>query len=111
MAIISVAEYVKRQYRPSGERATTGPFLTVSRQYGCWGFALAMLIQFRIGLSEAKARLLIQAKDEEREYLRGIYQLRYHRQPAFNVIYDCSAFTLAQIAMQAVHAMRVKGIL
>ena len=60
------------------------------------------------GISETEARLRIQAKEKEREYLRSIYESRFPRKPAFHLTYDCSAFTLAQIAQHVVHAMKLK---
>jgi hypothetical protein len=226
MAKMSLADYLK-QTRPELDKLEQdGPFLTISRQYGCWGFSVAMLVQdilnekpqtsrpwsiygkeilgklatetnmaaelldrerrsrpklfvdflralsseripsgyeirnrittiirglaveghaiilgqgsagatadlpsglsirleaplkwrikrvvFREGISETKARLLIQAKEEERDYLRRIYELRFRRQPAFNLTFDCSVFTLAQIARQIVFAMEVKEMI
>lgn len=67
-------------------------------------------IAFREGLSETEARLRIQAEEREKDYLRKIYETRFPRKPAFNLAYDCSAFSLAQIAQHVVHAMKLKGI-
>lgn len=66
-------------------------------------------IAFREGLTETQARLRIRAKERERDYLRKIYQAKFPRQPAFKLVYDCSEFSLAQIAQQVVYAMRLKG--
>ncbi len=68
-------------------------------------------IAFREGLSETEAKLRIQAKLRERDYIRKVYETRFPRQPAFHLVYDCSAFTLAQIAQHVVYAMRLRGIL
>ncbi|MFP4140613.1 MAG: AAA family ATPase [Planctomycetota bacterium] len=68
-------------------------------------------IAFREGLSETEARLRIQAEEREKDYLKKIYETRFPRKPAFNLVYDCSAFSLAQIAQHVVHAMKLKGIL
>ena len=35
--------------------------------------------------------------------------MRFPRKPAFHIVYDCSVFTLAQIAQQVVYAMKMKG--
>lgn len=69
----------------------------------------ARQVAFREGVSEAQARISIEAKEQEREYLRKIYEMRFPRKPAFNVVYDCSVFSLAQIAQQVVYAMKLKG--
>ena len=61
----------------------------------------------RVSLDEA--RQLIAQREQEREYLREIYEQIFPRKPAFNLVYDCSAFTLAQIAQHVVCAMRLKG--
>ncbi|MFP4356355.1 MAG: AAA family ATPase [Phycisphaerae bacterium] len=66
-------------------------------------------IAFREGLSETEARLRIQAMEKERDYLQKVYETRFPRQPAFNLMFDCSEFTLAQIAQQIVYAMRLQG--
>ena len=67
-------------------------------------------IAFREGLSETEAKLRIQAMEQDREYLRKIYETRFPRKPAFHVVYDVSVFTLAQIARQIVLAMKLKGV-
>ena len=67
-------------------------------------------IAFREGLTENEARISMQAKEQEREYLRKIYERQFHRRPAFNLIYDCSVFSLAQIAQQVAYAMKLKGM-
>ncbi len=69
----------------------------------------AKQVAFRDGLSETEAKLRIRAKEREREYLRKIYRARFPRKPAFHLAYDCSVFTLAQIAQHVVHAMELKG--
>jgi len=66
-------------------------------------------VAYREGIDETKARMRIKATEKEREYLRKIYQARFARTPAFNLTYDCSAFTLAQIAQQVVYAMKLVG--
>lgn len=66
-------------------------------------------IAFRDGLTETEAKLEMQAKERERNYLRKLYEARFPRRPAFHLQYDCSVFSLAQIAQHVVHAMRLKG--
>jgi hypothetical protein len=66
-------------------------------------------IAFREGISESKAKVQMHAIEEQREYLRRIYEIRFPRKPAFHLTYDCSAFTLAQIAQHIVYAMKLKG--
>lgn len=70
----------------------------------------AKQVAFREGLSETEARLRIQAKQREREYVRKIYQTRYPRKPAFHLVYDCSVFSLAQIAQHISYAMKLRGL-
>ena len=66
-------------------------------------------VAFRDGLTETQARLRIRAKEREREYLRKLYQVKFRRTPAFNLLYDCSEFSLAQIAQQILYALKLKG--
>ncbi|HUT01735.1 MAG TPA: cytidylate kinase family protein [Phycisphaerae bacterium] len=66
---------------------------------------------FREGLTETEARLRVRAQGRERAYLEKIYAMRFPRKPAFHLVYDCSVFTLAQIAQQVVYAMKMKGCL
>ena len=66
-------------------------------------------VAFREGLTETEARLRVRAKERERAYLEKVYRMRFPRKPAFHVVYDCSVFTLAQIAQQVVYAMKMKG--
>jgi hypothetical protein len=68
-------------------------------------------VALREGLNETKAKLRVLAKEQEREYLRKLYQARNPRDPAFHVVYDCSVFTLAQIAQQAVYAMKLRHMI
>lgn len=65
-------------------------------------------IAFREQLTETEAKLRIQAKEQEREYLRKIYQTRFPRKPAFHLTYDCSVFSLAQIAQHIVNMMKLR---
>ncbi len=66
-------------------------------------------VAFRDGLTETQSRLRIRAKEREREYLRKLYQAKFRRTPAFNLMYDCSEFSLAQIAQQILYALKLKG--
>jgi hypothetical protein len=68
-------------------------------------------ISTRENIDEATAKLRIRAREREREYLRGLYERRFKRKPPFMITYDCSVFTLAQIAQQVVYAMRMKGLI
>lgn len=67
-------------------------------------------VAFREGIDEAQARRKIREVESEREYIRKLFELRYPRKPAFHILYDCSAFTLSQIAQHVVAMMRLKGI-
>jgi len=66
-------------------------------------------VAFRDGLSETQARMRIRAKERERAYLRKLYQAKYRRKPPFNLMFDCSEFSLGQIAQQIVYALKLKG--
>ncbi len=66
-------------------------------------------VAYREGLTETAAKMRIGAVDEERDYLRKIYEAKFGRKPAFHITYDCSVFTLAQIAQHVVYAMKLKG--
>ncbi len=68
-------------------------------------------IAFREGLSEIEAKLQIQSKEQERSYLRKIYEAKFPRKPAFNVMYDCSVFSLTQIAQSVANLMKMKNCL
>lgn len=62
------------------------------------------------GVSASNARLLLHERESEREDLERIYKLKFHRDPPFDLVYDCSSFTLAQIAQHVLYAMRLKGM-
>jgi hypothetical protein len=66
-------------------------------------------VAYREGLNETQAKLRIKAVEEEREYLRKIYEAKFGRKPPFHLAYDCSIFTLAQIAQHIVYAMKLRG--
>lgn len=66
-------------------------------------------VAFREGLSETNARSRVRQMEKERVYLRRLYEKKFHRRPPFNLIYDCSAFSLTQIAQHVVYAMKLKG--
>jgi len=67
-------------------------------------------VAFREGVTETEARLRVRAKQRERAYLERVYAMRYPRKPAFHLVYDCSVFTLAQIAQHVVYAMRLRRL-
>jgi cytidylate kinase len=67
-------------------------------------------VAFREGLSETEAKLRIQAMEREREYLRKVYESRNPGKPPFALMFDCSEFSLAQIAQLTVYAMKMKGL-
>ncbi len=66
-------------------------------------------IAFREQLTETEAKLRIRAKEQEREYLRKLYETRFPRKPAFHLAFDCSVLSLAQIAQVVSHVMRLRG--
>ncbi|HPK04157.1 MAG TPA: cytidylate kinase family protein, partial [Candidatus Sumerlaeota bacterium] len=68
-------------------------------------------IAFREGLTDTEARLRVRAREQEREYLRKIYEARFPRKPAFNLVYDCSVFPLSTIAQHVVQALKLLKII
>lgn len=68
-------------------------------------------VAFREGLTETEARLRVRAQERERAYLERVYAMRYPRKPAHHLVYDCSVFTLAQIAQHVVYAMKLRKII
>jgi hypothetical protein len=65
-------------------------------------------VAFRENLSETEARLNVRNREQEREYLRKIYERRFPHKPAFHITYDCAEFSLAQIAQHVVAMMKMK---
>jgi cytidylate kinase len=63
------------------------------------------------GVSPAKARQQLREREAERDKLRKIYTIKYRREPAFDLMYDCSVFSLAQIAQHVLYAMKLKGLI
>jgi hypothetical protein len=66
-------------------------------------------VALREGLTETQALKRLRDMERERAHLRKIYQRRFPRQPAYHLVYDCSALTLAQIAQHIVYAMKLRG--
>jgi hypothetical protein len=60
------------------------------------------------GIDEAEAARRIRAVEHEREYLRMVYSIRFPRRPGFTLVYDCSVFTLEELARHIVCLMRMK---
>jgi cytidylate kinase len=60
------------------------------------------------GISHVEARLLLQRHDAEREHLRRLYAMRFPHEPVFDLVYDCSTFTLAQLTQHVLGAMKLK---
>jgi len=67
-------------------------------------------VAFREGITETESRLRVRAKEREDAYLNRVYAIRYPRKPAYHLVYDCSVFTLAQIAQHVVYAMRLRRL-
>lgn len=63
------------------------------------------------GLSTVQARMELQKQDRERDRLQAIYHTKFRREPPFDLVYDCSTFTLAQIAQHALYAMKLMKML
>ncbi len=65
-------------------------------------------VAFREGLTETQAKLRVREETEQREYLRKIYERKFPYKPEFSLTFDCSAFSLAQIATLVGRAMKLK---
>lgn len=63
------------------------------------------------GMGPVEARLLLQKRDKERDHLRQVYAMRFPREPAFDIVYDCSTFSLAQLTQHIIQAMKLKGMI
>ncbi|MBN1554925.1 MAG: cytidylate kinase family protein [Phycisphaerae bacterium] len=68
-------------------------------------------IAFREALSETQAKIRVAEEMEKREYLQKIYERRFPRKPAFHLTFDCSVFSLAQIATMVYRAMKIKKLI
>lgn len=68
-------------------------------------------IAFREGLTELQARQRLQEETEQREYIRKIYERKYPRRPAFHLTFDCSQFSLAQIATIIHRALKLRSLI
>ena len=67
-------------------------------------------IASREGIGLQQARLRLKEVEAEREYARRVYQKESPR-PPFDIMYDCSAFTMTQLARQIACAMKLKGMI
>lgn len=67
-------------------------------------------VAFQEGLEPTQAKQRLQEVEAERECLRRIYQLKFPRKPAFNLVYDCSVFSLAQIAQHIAYMMKLRKL-
>jgi cytidylate kinase len=63
------------------------------------------------GLDAVEARQKIHEVEAQRDYLRHIYELRFPRKPAFHILYDCSAFSVSELAQHIVAMMKIKGMI
>lgn len=68
-------------------------------------------VAFREGLNETQAKLVIGEKEQERDYLRKLYEAKSKKTTPFDLTYDCSQFTLTQIAQHVAYALKLKGML
>jgi hypothetical protein len=64
----------------------------------------------REAVTPEKARQLIEEMEQQREYLRHIYRIRFPRDPGFDITYDASRFTLSQIAQHVVYMMKLRHL-
>jgi len=65
-------------------------------------------VAFREDIGQTEARRKVQEMEQERDHLRKVHEARHTRQPHFRLTYDCSAFSLAQIARHVVASMRMR---
>ncbi len=63
------------------------------------------------GLDEMQARQRIHEVEAQRDYLRHIYELKFPRKPAFQITYDCSAFSISELARHIAAMMKIKGMI
>ncbi len=63
------------------------------------------------GVSPVEARLALKKRDKQRDHLAHVYALRFPREPAFDLTYDCSTFSLAQITQHIIYAMKLKKMI
>ncbi|MCK5113387.1 MAG: cytidylate kinase family protein [Phycisphaerae bacterium] len=66
-------------------------------------------VAFREGLGEIQAKIRVNEETERRLYLQKIYERKFSSKPAFSLTFDCSVFSLAQIATlthRAMHLMK-----
>jgi cytidylate kinase len=61
------------------------------------------------GIDAGKAEEIIEAKEQEREYLRELYARQTPNEVPYKLVIDCSVFTSEEIAQFIVHALEVKG--
>jgi hypothetical protein len=63
------------------------------------------------GLDAIQARQKIHDVEAQRDYLRHLYELKFPRKPAFHITYDCSAFSVSELAEHIVAMMKIKGMI
>jgi len=63
------------------------------------------------GISPVKAGLLLQKRDKDRDQLRQVYAVRFPREPSFDLVYDCSTFSLSQMTQHIIQAMKLKKMI
>ena len=68
-------------------------------------------IAFREGLSETQAKIRLKEEEQASEYLEKIHQKVSASRPPYNMVFDCSKFTLSQIAVLIHRAMKLTKII
>ena len=66
---------------------------------------------FSEGITQEQARQKVHELDQEQKFLRDMYEIRFRHKPAFNITYDCSVFTLSQIAQHVFGMMRLRKMI
>lgn len=67
-------------------------------------------VAFREGISHKAAGKKIEQMEKERDYIRKLYEKKYPHKPAYNLVYDASVFTLAQIAQHVAYALKLMKV-
>lgn len=68
-------------------------------------------VAFREALTETEAKIRMAEEMEKREFLHKIYERRYARKPMCHLTFDCSVFSLAQIATLVHRAMKLRKLI
>jgi len=62
------------------------------------------------GVDQATATRQTRQGEQDRAYLHRVYGIRFPRTPVFSLVYDCSLFTLDEMAQHIVCLMRIRHL-